>query len=100
MATTAKVWSKAEIKEKIGTDARWASRAVVVIWQKQTASEQEVKVTADRNGVGFNGTDAGILSSFAEQINRGRTLSPKQLEIAFRKMPKYAGQIERIMKGE
>jgi hypothetical protein len=45
------------------------------------------------NGVGFNGTDATILSSFADQINRGRTLSPNAVAIAFKKLPKYSRQV-------
>ena len=42
---------------------------------------------------GFNGTDANILSSFAEQLLKGRTLSAKQLAIAFKKLPKYSRQV-------
>lgn len=63
------------------------------LWQRQTSDEQAAQTTGYDNGIGFNGTDAMILSSFAEQINKGRTLSPKQLTIAFKKLPKYSKQI-------
>jgi hypothetical protein len=78
---------------QLATDAQWASRAITLLYGFQTSSEQEAQATAERNGAGFNGTDAFILSSFAEQIAKGRSLSPKQLAIAFKKLPKYAGQV-------
>lgn len=77
----------------LSTDAQWASKAITLLYGFQTASEQEAQATAERNGAGFNGTDAFILSSFAEQIAKGRTLSPKQLAIAHKKLPKYAKQV-------
>jgi hypothetical protein len=79
--------------QMLASEAGWASRAITLLYGFQTASEQEAQATAERNGAGFNGTDAFILSSFAEQIAKGRTLSPKQLAIAFRKLPKYSGQV-------
>ena len=81
------------VKNQLATNPAWATRAIVKLWERQTADEQAAQTTGHDNGVGFNGTDAFILSSFAEQINKGRTLSPKQLAIAFRKLPKYSKQI-------
>ena len=49
--------------------------------------------TVEDNGIGFNGVDGAILSSFAQQLNRTGSLSPKQLFIARAKMVKYAGQL-------
>lgn len=88
--------TKNEIKAKVSTDPRWVTRAIVAIYNYQTSHEQVAERTEEHNGVGFNGADAEILSSFAKQILTGRTLSQKQLTIAFKKMPKYAGQLERI----
>ena len=81
------------VKNQLSTNPAWAQRAIVKLWERQTADEQSSQVTRNVNGMGFNGTDAFILSSFAEQINKGRTLSPKQLTIAFKKLPKYSRQI-------
>jgi hypothetical protein len=81
------------VKNQLSTNPAWAQRAIVKLWERQTVDEQATQNTGHNNGVGFNGTDAFILSSFAEQINKGRTLSPKQLAIAFRKLPKYSKQI-------
>ena len=92
------------IKENVSSNPIWAERAIVALWRYQTAHEQIAGETNVKNGVGFNGNDAYILTSFAEQINRkerqgvpaGRRLSPKQLVIAYKKLPKYAKQLFKI----
>lgn len=81
------------LKGKLSTDQRWVCRAVTTIFEYQTADEQRSEMTSYHNGVGFSGADAEILSSFAKQINRGRSMSQKQLAILFKKMPKYARQL-------
>ena len=81
------------VKTQLATNSAWATKAIVKLYERQTADEQCSGITKEDNGVGFNGTDANILSSFAEQIGRGRTLSPKQLAIAFKKLPKYSRQV-------
>lgn len=81
--------------------------AVLTIYERQTSREQSTQATLEDNGVGFNATDAELLSSFAEQIKKnraegtppGRCLSvPRggkegQIGWARRKMWKYAGQL-------
>jgi len=95
ITTPAEVTSVAKrfTAHQLSTNAGWASKAITLLYGFQTSSEQESQATAERNGAGFNGTDAFILSSFAEQISKGRTLSAKQLAIAFKKLPKYSGQV-------
>jgi hypothetical protein len=88
-----------EWKRKIATDKRWAIRALIVIYENQTADEKDIGVTKHNNGVGFNGTDAELLTSFAQQVNAGRNLSQRQTDYLFKKMPKYAGQLYRLTKG-
>jgi len=85
-----------EIKVKVQTNSKWAEKAIVALYKFQTSEEQYLRETVFHNKVGFNGVDAEILSSFAQQIVAGRTLSHKQLSIAFRKLGKYAKQLERI----
>lgn len=92
--------SKQEIRNKLLSDDRWLVRGMLAIYRRQTSQEQSYAQTIEHNGEGFNATDAEILSSFSEQVLRGRTLSPKQLEIARRCMPKYAGQLLRIAERE
>ena len=84
------------IKEQVSFNPKWATRALMTIYEYQTADEQASGYTRNWNHVGFNGVDSEILSSFAEQVNKGRTLSPKQMAVVFRKMPKYAKQLMNI----
>lgn len=94
------MWTKDQIVENMKISQKVMQRAIIAIYSKQTADEQRTEETRHNNGIGFNGSDAIILSSFAKQIQRGATLSAKQMAIALKKMPKYAGQLERIAKGE
>lgn len=86
----------AVIRAKLMADDEWLRRGIVAIYNYQTQLEQTTEQTRDDNGVGFNGVDAELLTSFAKQILKGSLLSPKQLGIARKKMPKYAGQLWKI----
>jgi len=81
------------VKNKLATDSNWASRAILKLYECQTAAEQSVGTTTENNGIGFNGLDGVILSSFAQQLLKGRTLTAKQLAIAHKKLPKYGKQV-------
>jgi hypothetical protein len=94
------MYTKNEIRERITSDYRWMTRAVVAIYNYQTESEQQTDSTHDNNGVGFNGCDAEFLSSLAKQIKSGKKLSERQQEFAYKKIAKYAGQLYLIQKGE
>lgn len=84
------------IKEKLGTDKRWALRALVRIMENQTKDEQEMEVTAHHNGVGFTAYDAKFLTSLAQQYKDYGYLSAKQMEALHKAIPKYASQLERM----
>ena len=81
------------IREKVAKDPRWAVRALMVVYANQTADEKQMEATVIHNSIGFSGADAEILSSFAKQVEKGRTLSPKQMAIVHKKMPRYAKQL-------
>ena len=93
------------IRENITTGPWiWVARALVVLHDRQTADERSSQSTTHENGVGFNGTDARFLSSLAEQVRawegtppEGRRfpvpLSARQLELARKKVAKYAKQL-------
>ena len=89
-------YSKAEIKEKLGTSVQWAMRGATVLYQRQTRVEQSKGVTIERNGVGFSGYDAAILTDFVQLVERGHSLSKKQVAVILRRMPKYAGQLWKV----
>jgi hypothetical protein len=81
------------IKSQLSTNPSWAVRALVKVYSLQTVDEQVTGQTSNLNNAGFNGIDSKILSSFAEQVNKGRNLSPKQMSILFKKMPRYHRQV-------
>lgn len=101
-----KVWTVEEIKDNLKTKDVWVTKGVVAIFDRQTADEQASEETKHHNGIGFNGVDGRIMSSFAKQINNFRPgkfntpLSKKQMEIARKKIMKYAGQLTKIANGE
>ena len=81
------------VRAKVATDINWALKGLQAIYKYQTAAEQSMQDTSESNGVGFNGVDGHLLSSFAEQVLGGRTLTVKQVAILYKKMPKYARQL-------
>lgn len=81
------------VKAKLETNEAWIKRAISVLYNHQTSEEQAMGIATALNGVGFNGVDSEILSSFARQLNKTGSLSNRQLEIAKRKIPKYSKQI-------
>lgn len=87
--------TKSFIQLKLATNVAWATRAVSLLYSLQTANEQASGATAELNGVGFSGIDSAILSSFAQQLAKGRTLSQKQMAIVFKRMPRYWAQVAR-----
>jgi hypothetical protein len=84
---------KSFIQSQLATNPAWAIKGLVKIYTLQTSDEQASDTTSHNNGVGFSGCDANILSSFAKQVNAGRNLSPKQMVIVYKKMPRYYRQI-------
>ena len=92
-----KTITKDFIKNQLATNPTWAVKALVKIYERQTIDEQNSKSTKENNGVGFNGLDANILSSFAEQVNKGRNLSVKQMTIVYKKMPRYWKQVASLI---
>ena len=81
------------IKNQLATNPAWAVKALVKVYTLQTLDEQATGQTSNLNGVGFNGLDSKILSSFAEQVNNGRNLSDKQMKLIYKKMPRYWKQV-------
>jgi len=84
---------KTFIKNKLATDPRWAKHGLSKIFEFQTEEEQTMETTCVHNNVGFTGADGEILASFAKQLERKGYLSPRQMELLYKKMPKYWKQI-------
>jgi hypothetical protein len=84
---------KGFLKGKLSTDPRWATRAVVKLYERQTATEQQIGMTREHNSIGFSGTDSEFLSSIAEKLNKGWNLTEKQMSYVFKMVPKYWAQV-------
>ena len=105
----AKVWTADEVKANLQANDWWVARATRAIFEKgQTSDEQSAESTRYQNGVGFNGADAQIMSSFAKQVidwystDRPRfpfPLSPKQLGMARTRIVKYSRQLAELANG-
>ena len=83
-------------KEKLATNKAWAVRGLMVIYSAQTEEEQFEGSVRENNGVGFVYMESEILTSFAKQLEKNKSLSEKQMSILFKKMPKYANQLLNI----
>ena len=57
------------------------------------ADEQQAANVTHHNAMGFRCMDSMILTSFANQLQQRGSLSPKQMQIVHRLMPKYARQL-------
>ena len=81
------------IRKKLATDTKWATRGLLVIYNRQTEDEQRVDETKHHNNIGFTGYDAPLLSSFAKQYMQRKWLSFKQVTILKKRISKYCQQI-------
>jgi len=82
------------VRSQLAVNPTWALKGLVRIYtENQTDTERSCQGTMVDNGIGFTGVDGTILSSFAEQYEKRKSLSPKQMALVFKKMPKYWSQI-------
>jgi len=88
------------LRETLAEDEDVALFGMHFLYDHQTFSEQATGTTVEKNRVGFSGVDAELLTSFTEQHIKSETLSPKQMKYVFKKLPKYARQIERILRAK
>lgn len=69
-------------------------KILLYLYGYQTPEEKTIEQTVEDNGVGFNGIDADILSSYSKQVIAGRQLTEKQMNIARLRLGKYHRQLE------
>ena len=95
--------NKADIIQLLQSNDKAIARALVVLNERQTLSEQSSECTINHNGVGFTPADARMGTSMALFFASRGYLTPKQL--AYWKKPnvrgvwricKYAGQLLEI----
>lgn len=91
-----RVWTEEEIRRLVQENDKVLYGALRKLYAEQTSDEQAEGATKYHNGVGFNGADSKIMSSFAEFLNRTGFLTPKQRAVARRKLVKYNRQLTRL----
>jgi len=84
---------KREIYDKIENDNGYAIASLLHIYNFQLEDEKADQNTKYSNGQGFNGTDAGFMSSLATQYKKRGFLSDRQINAMKRNLKKYWGQI-------
>ena len=85
------------VRELIVSRDDAAIKALLRIYEYQTAHEQAIEATVENNMVGFNHSDAKLMTALAKWYMSRKFFTPKQLARVKRAMPKYAGQILRLM---
>jgi len=93
-------WTREAIETLISTNPRAVERAMVAIWERQTADEQATDATRHHNGIGFSGWTARSGSYYARWVTTGRRLTGKHLDKARRIALHHAAQLTRIANGE
>jgi hypothetical protein len=83
------------IRTKISTDTRWAQRALETIYKNQTEDEKRAEDVKHNNLIGFTTADGRILSGMASFLKRNGYLTERQMNVVFKRIPKYAGQLFR-----
>lgn len=95
-----RVWTKEEIKDLIMRNDKMVCLSLKQLYNYQTEEEKNTGEAKENNGMGFNGIDSCILSSFALFYTEHGYLSQKQIAIARKKLIKYSGQLVRIANKE
>lgn len=104
-----KTWTRETVQDLLMTNDRAVERALLVLLDRQTFDEQTSKDTKHQNGRGFTQADARIMTEFAVQVKRGRSLTPSQLRFLrnrksahfHSRIGKYAKQLlDQIQKNE
>ena len=72
-----RIWSEDEIKNLIQTNDKVLYGALKKLYACQTEDERNSDCTKVYNGMGFNGVDAPILSSFLQISQQDRVSYPQ-----------------------
>lgn len=88
-----KAWTEKDIDALLQRSDAAVFRAVVVLYDRQTEDERATDQTTHRNGVGFNGVDARLLSYYARWIKANGRLTGRHVEKARRAVRKYRAQL-------
>jgi hypothetical protein len=89
-------WTEDKIVALLDSNDRAVERAIVAIYERQTADEKQTEHTRHDNRVGFRQNHAKRMSYYARLIKSGRHLYPRQLELSRSWMKMYRKQLADI----
>jgi len=104
-----KIWTRDEIDSMLDKSQKAVEKAVVAIYNLQTADEKTVRETKHKNNIGFASCHANFLTWAAEVIiaetAKGKALgtvfySPSKVAKMRKFIKNYSGQLVRIANGE
>lgn len=84
------------IRWLLTTNDKAVERAMVALYEMQTATEQNAQATSESNGKGFNYYDARSGSYYAKWVKSGRSLTGHHLVKARVMSMKYAKQLAKL----
>ena len=100
----------AKMRNQITGSDKMAVKAMLRLYEYQTADEKAVNDTVHHNNVGFNSSDARWMTWASKAVLAGRELKGYHLETLKQKIGKYANQlvnqsiekglIKKVKKGE
>ena len=96
---TKKIWTRDEIETMVRNQDAAVERAMVAIWERQTADEKETQGTRHHNGRGFAAWSARSGTYYAEWVRSGRRLTGKHLAKARKIALHHAGQLTDFANG-
>ena len=72
-------YTRADIDRILNSNPRAVGRAMIVLFERQTADEQQRSSTRHQNGRGFNAYSARSGSYYARWVQSGRQLTGRHL---------------------
>lgn len=90
--TSQRQW-QAYFKSQLPKNDTLLKRAILIIYNLQTAGEQSRDAVVETNGVGFNKVDGNIMSKIAKKLESGVLLNEGDMNQARIRMPKYWRQL-------
>lgn len=95
--TNQKQW-EAYLKNLLKTNDSALIKAIVLVYDLQTAEEKNTGKSIEENKIGFSKIDAYELGNIARRIKREEVLTESELAKSRNKMPKYWKQLMIISK--
>lgn len=93
LGNSMETWDRDSIRSLLMYNDKAVKKAVIAIYNRQTASEKQVDSAIVQNGEGFGAGDAVYLSKIARKFLAGADLPSWEFYKVRQRILKYAGQL-------